>query len=242
MLTEKTLKQKIMDKDKVILYHGSRGGISGEIEPISRPRCDFGKGFYMGTNPEQAKGLIIEDASPVFYTIELDFSKIPRDKILVLDREDWLHAVLAFREKSELFSSSDIAKNIIKKVNSYGIVIGGIADDRMNEAIREFTANSITDKGLLACLQSIDYGQQIVCKTDEACSALKIISQRDIYGKEADDIRKYTYQKREEARNIIQEMKIKYLRDGLYLNEIVAKAKEKTESEKQNIGNGIHHL
>lgn len=29
----------------VILYHGSRGGIEGGIKPVSRERCDFGKGF-----------------------------------------------------------------------------------------------------------------------------------------------------------------------------------------------------
>ncbi len=50
-----------MNMKDVILYHGSRGGIDGEIQPISRVRCDFGKGFYMGESEEQAKGLIAED-------------------------------------------------------------------------------------------------------------------------------------------------------------------------------------
>lgn len=35
---------------EVLLYHGSRGGVIGNIQPISCERCDFGKGFYMGTN------------------------------------------------------------------------------------------------------------------------------------------------------------------------------------------------
>lgn len=35
---------------EVLLYHGSRGGVIGNIQPISRECCDFGKGFYMGTN------------------------------------------------------------------------------------------------------------------------------------------------------------------------------------------------
>lgn len=34
----------------VTLYHGSKSGIRGDIAPISRERCDFGKGFYMGTD------------------------------------------------------------------------------------------------------------------------------------------------------------------------------------------------
>ena len=35
----------ISSADRVILYHGSKSGIKGPIAPISRERCDFGKGF-----------------------------------------------------------------------------------------------------------------------------------------------------------------------------------------------------
>ena len=41
--------------EDLILYHGSRGGLHGPIAPKSRVRCDFGKGFYMGTDENQAK-------------------------------------------------------------------------------------------------------------------------------------------------------------------------------------------
>lgn len=37
----------------VTLYHGSKSGIQGSISPISRKCCDFGKGFYMGTDRTQ---------------------------------------------------------------------------------------------------------------------------------------------------------------------------------------------
>ena len=30
---------------RVLLYHGSKSGIEGSIEPKSRKQCDFGKGF-----------------------------------------------------------------------------------------------------------------------------------------------------------------------------------------------------
>lgn len=32
----------------MILYHGSKSGIKGDIAPNSRDACDFGQGFYMG--------------------------------------------------------------------------------------------------------------------------------------------------------------------------------------------------
>ena len=42
------------DPGRILLYHGSKSGIEGNIEPKSRSKCDFGKGFYMGTEPGQA--------------------------------------------------------------------------------------------------------------------------------------------------------------------------------------------
>ena len=43
---------------KIILYHGSKSGINGPIAPISTDRCDFGKGFYMGTDRNQPLTLL----------------------------------------------------------------------------------------------------------------------------------------------------------------------------------------
>lgn len=37
----------------MILYHGSKSGIKGDIAPKSRDACDFGQGFYMGDLPDQ---------------------------------------------------------------------------------------------------------------------------------------------------------------------------------------------
>lgn len=34
-----------MASNSMILYHGSKSGIKGNIAPISRDKCDFGKGY-----------------------------------------------------------------------------------------------------------------------------------------------------------------------------------------------------
>ena len=47
-----------IDSNRVLLYHGSKSGIEGEIAPLSRKQCDFGKGFYMGTEHAHALTLI----------------------------------------------------------------------------------------------------------------------------------------------------------------------------------------
>ncbi len=39
--------------NRVLLYHGSKSGLTGAIAPISRDKCDFGRGFYIRTDPVQ---------------------------------------------------------------------------------------------------------------------------------------------------------------------------------------------
>ena len=51
-------KECALTDHRVLLYHGSKSGITGAIAPNSRPQCDFGKGFYMGTEASQALTLI----------------------------------------------------------------------------------------------------------------------------------------------------------------------------------------
>ena len=45
------------------LLHGSRVGIAGRIAPSSRAECDFGKGFYLGTESSQPLTLICRSIS-----------------------------------------------------------------------------------------------------------------------------------------------------------------------------------
>lgn len=45
-------------QETITLYHGSKSGIRGTIAPMSREHCDFGKGFYMGTDRTQPLTLI----------------------------------------------------------------------------------------------------------------------------------------------------------------------------------------
>ena len=57
------------DDGSVVVYHGSKRGLSGDIAPTSRASCDFGKGFYLGTDPAQPLTLICDEDKPVIYTM-----------------------------------------------------------------------------------------------------------------------------------------------------------------------------
>jgi len=59
--------------------------------------------------------------------------------------------------------------------------------DSMKEALNAFYENSLTDEGLTACLQKVDYGLQYVAKTDFACSKIDVLSEKRLFGKEKQD-------------------------------------------------------
>lgn len=217
----------------IILYHGSRGGLQGAIKPISRIHCDFGQGFYMGENSKQAQGLIAETEMPVFYKLRFRLSEIPEERILMLDNEEWLQVVMANRKRSEEFSSLALAKRTLRKLKDYDVIIGPIADDRMNEAMQRFSDYGLTDKGLIACLASVDYGSQYVARTDFACSKIDILDTRILKGRELADVRQYAEQKRGESRNVVNAMAKRYQREGLYLNEIIEKEKSQETGEQE---------
>lgn len=143
---------------------------------------------------------------------------------------------MANRRGARDFDSLEAAKRCRRYNEEYDVIIGSIADDRMADAIREFSSNSMTDQALMYCLTYIDYGQQIVLTSQNACEKAKILLERDIFAAEADDIRKYTYLKRKESREIISRAKREFLRKGMYFSEIIEKEKEE-EAKVRN----VHH-
>lgn len=211
----------------IILYHGSKDGIKGNISPISRELCDFGKGFYLGESKEQAKSIVCEYSNPVLYKIQLKLSEMPEEKILKLDGNDWLFAILASRKMISDFNSLPIAQEWLDKCKKYDVIIGKIADDKMNEAMTRFAEYGLTDKGLQACLLSVRYGNQYVLKTEFACSKAVIIEKKKLFGSEIDNARKYSQRMRYEAKNCIYDCAIKYRNNGKYLDQIIEEEKNK---------------
>lgn len=233
--------------EDVILFHGSRNGINGEIQPISRNRCDFGKGFYMGSIEKQAKGLVVSSESPTIYQLKFKLSEIPENKILILDGENWLYTVLANRKLSTQFSESVLAKHWLNETNKYDVIIGSIADDKMRDAINAFSQNLITDTNLTRCLQSVDYGTQYVAKTEFACGKIEILSATHLDKKEKKEIEHYNLQKRIETSESLAQINAAHYNDGHILSEIIQNANKNKMNQRymastqltQNIRNSL---
>lgn len=63
-------------KNQIILYHGSQGGIKGEINVnYSNRLCDFGKGFYLVDNINQAINRVCGYNGSYLYKYSLNMDK-----------------------------------------------------------------------------------------------------------------------------------------------------------------------
>lgn len=88
----------------MLLCHGSKSGIHGDIKPQSRSACDFGAGFYMGDKQEQPKGLIASYPDHIFYEIDYDITdlKIKSFGDGYIDQIDWALFIAYNRQPEKL--------------------------------------------------------------------------------------------------------------------------------------------
>lgn len=91
----------------------------------------------------------------------------------------------------------------------------------MNDALRRFMSNGLSDEALLQCLQSVDYGYQYVLKTSKACAFTKIIQRCQITSTEKNQAISYSEMKRNESQNIINRIAGRYNKEGHFLQEII---------------------
>ena len=158
------------------LYHGSRDGLNGDIIPESNSLSDFGSAFYMGSNPYQVQSSSINGSIPTFYIGLYDFTKLDKNKILVLDGDIWLYAIIAYKNLDKEFAKSEFATTLVKNLNKFDLLIGDIADDNMFSVFNGFSYyGSITNIAVLKCFTMIKLGKQFAAKSKYACSLFKIV-------------------------------------------------------------------
>ena len=172
---------------KLTLYHGSKSGLVGAIDPAYGNRfCDFGPGFYMGISPEQPRTLICgrENTKPILYKLELEL-----DGLKVMNLEpglDWLMFVAYSRGRLEQYRGTALYSKYSSLRSGYDIIAGKIANDRIYDSLTNFFDGNISLGCCLECLKSIKLGDQYVAVTSKACAAIAIVDERVITGAEYD--------------------------------------------------------
>ena len=128
------------------LYHGSYQEIEAIDLSKSKPNKDFGKGFYLSAEIEQATAMAAYkaaqmDSSPIVTAFEFDENMLSEPssadlKIKVFNdySEDWAKFVFANRNNpTGAFP-----------IHDYDIVYGPIANDKVGVQIRNYIENNIS--------------------------------------------------------------------------------------------------
>lgn len=203
----------------VTLYHGSKSGIVGEIAPTSRERCDFGKGFYMGTEKSQPLTLICNYENAKLYTLQVDLSGLK-----VLDIEvgiDWALLVAYNRGKMESVKGTAIYNRIAGMADGCDMLIGFIANDRMFVVLDRFFKGEITDEALIHSLSALKLGKQYVALTTKACKQIKIVEEKALTEADRKALRVESEDHRSRGIALADEICRQYRREGRFFDEIL---------------------
>ena len=132
----------------ITLYHGSNVEIKQIDLSLSRKGKDFGCGFYLNANKQQAMEMALRTAnrmrtgSPVVSAFEFDNSILHQDRLNIKLFDDysveWAEFILMNRKN---LSDSPAHK--------YDIVIGPIANDTVGVQIRRFIMGYISIEKLI---------------------------------------------------------------------------------------------
>ena len=211
-----------LEKGRVLLYHGSKAGIEGNIAPKSRKQCDFGEGFYMGTEPSQALTLICDYESAKFYIVSISV-----DNLAILDVPadlEWAMIVAYHRGRMEKIKGTPFYGKYEEMTKDKDLVIGSIANDRMFFVIDNFFIGNITDAALINSLSALELGKQYVAVTQKGCDAVRIEKEIPISYLEKLFMKEVSEANRVKGSSLANDICRNYRREGLFFDEILDQA------------------
>jgi transcriptional regulator with XRE-family HTH domain len=213
-----------IDEGRTILYHGSKSGIKGRIAPISREKCDFGAGFYMGTEPAQPLTLICDFEKSKFYIVsilvkDLETLEVPSDL-------NWSMIVAYNRGKMERIKGTDMYEKYRYLCEKKDVIIGSIANDRMFYVLDNFFLGNITDLALIKSLSALQLGRQYVAVTQKGCDAVRIEKEVALSYLERRFLQDVSEENRAKGIKAANDICKNYRREGEFFDEIMDRAKE----------------
>ena len=212
-----------LDSNRILLYHASKSGIEGTIEPKSRKQCDFGKGFYMGTDPGQALTLICDYEKSKFYIVSVSTENLAR--IEVPANIDWAMLVAYHRGKMEKINGTPFYNKYRDMTQDKDMIIGNIANDRMFFVIDNFFVGNVTDMALVNSLSALQLGKQYVVISQKGCDAVRIEAEVELSYLERLFIKEIAEENRARGISLANDICKNYRREGMYFDEILDEAK-----------------
>ena len=209
-----------LDAGEVLLFHGSKEGLT-EINPNgSRSTCDFSNGFYCGESYSSALCFIDSDEKSSVYAFKarLDGLKIGEFKSDL----EWMLSVCYYRGMLKGYESNDKLMAIIQKHLDDDVIIAPIADNRMFRVMQQFGQGEITDVQAIHALSASRLGKQYVFKSEKAVSRLKEIERLYLCKEEKEASVAKSKERANEIQTKLDLSKREYREGGHYIDEVFA--------------------
>lgn len=219
---EETAENVNLENGRILLYHGSKSGINGDIQPRSRKQCDFGKGFYMGTNPMQALTLICDYDKSKFYIVSINTDNLEHIDVPV--NIDWAMLVAYNRGRMEKIKGTALYKKYSDMTANKDLIVGSIANDRMFFVIDNFFVGNITDAALINSLSALQLGKQYVAVSQKGCDSVRIEAEINLSYLERLFIKDISGENRERGISLANNICKNYRREGVFFDEILDEA------------------
>ena len=210
-------------EDCLLLFHGARGSIEGEIDTHhSVPPNDFGDGFYTGETLLQAASWVANYKESSVYPMYFKDNKSLK-KIVFKTDLDWLYAVLYYRNAFKYYEPTKNITDLIDKIENSDLIIAPIADNEMFKIIDSFARLEITDEACIHAISATNLGIQYIFKSDIACNHLKVLDRLYLCNKEKQDYIKEKETMSMDGINKARLALVEYRRKGKYFDEIFAR-------------------
>lgn len=208
-----------LEPGRVLLYHASKSGIEGRIEPKSRKQCDFGRGFYMGTEPGQALTLVCDYKKSNLYLLSVDMTQLVTWTVPV--DIDWAMLVAYNRGRMEKIKGTPFYEKYRDLASGKDFILGAIANDRMFYVIDNFFIGNITDVALVHSLSALQLGKQCVAVSQAGCDAIRIEQEISLSDLERLFIKEVAEENRVSGVSLANDICKNYRREGLFFDEIL---------------------
>lgn len=218
---EQLLRENNNGNENIVLFHGAKKDFSMpiDINNNSKMNNDFGKGFYLGENYEQAANYISSINMSKVYAFKLNINHLKIKRFNV--DNNWMLAIAYFRGWLNDYKDNSIIVNILKEVESADIIIAPIADNRMFDLISEFIENEITDEQCMHALAATNLGYQYVLKTNKAIDSITFLQEMFVCNKEKEFCTENRFSLTNNGLQKVKMARIEFKNKGHYIEEIL---------------------
>ncbi len=219
-IKEQLYTEEIGDKSEVILFHGAKTVIEGELRlDCSKRKNDFGAGFYCGESLEQSAMFVAAFPSSSLYMLKFNSDGLKRKEFGV--NRDWMLMIAYFRERLGEYANSEIIETLVKEMQEVDYIVAPIADNRMFEIIDQFIDGEITDVQCQHCLSATNLGNQYVFVSEKALRHIEILERCYLATAEKESYLASRQENYEMNRDKVKIARRQYRDKGKYIEEIL---------------------